>query len=110
MKRYSVSWAYGRNRQNNKITYHYSERTDNVDERIKQYNEGLKFWISRVTDESYIHRNAVNDYYGIKITDSQTKKVVFEDFHLSEEYGYKKEWSYVENGWCGYWKGEWKKI
>ena len=110
MKRYSVSISYGRNRETNKIKYHYFDRTDCVEDTIARYNESLNHWISRVTDENYEYRNQTDDYFGIKITDSQTKKVVFEDYHFSEEYGYKKEFTEVKTDWGGFWKGEWVKV
>lgn len=93
MKRYSVSVAYRRNRKTNKIGYQYCGRTDNVEEAILKYKERLQCWIDRVTDENYEFRNSVDDYCGVRIADSQTKEVVYEECHIPEEYGYKKEYS-----------------
>ena len=104
MKRYSVSVAYRRNRKTNKIGYHYYGRTDNVEEVILEYKERLENWINHVTDENYEFRNySVDDYCGVRITDSQTKEVVYEECHISEEYGYKKEF------YEGY-RSEWVKL
>lgn len=90
MKRYSVSIAYTRNRDTGKVCFHYWGRTDDIEETISNYKGDLQNWISRITDEKYEYREQTNDYRGIKITDSQTKKVVYEDYHVAEEYGYKK--------------------
>jgi hypothetical protein len=62
MKRYSISYAHKVNTKASKsgIKYHYSGRTDNVEKTIAEYKASLFF-------------------RGIRITDSETKKVVFED-------------------------------
>lgn len=110
MKRYSISIAYGRDRKTNKIRFHYSDRTDDVEHAIAFYKECLAGWIECLNDEGYQYRNQTDDYHGIKITDSQTKKTVYQEVHLSEEYGWKKEWTERSNqyGWT-YWHGEFVK-
>ena len=96
MKRYSVSRAYGRNRENGKISFQYDGRTDNVEVTKEQYKKGLDKWIKKITDENYEYRCIIDDYYGIRITDSKTKEIVFEDAHIAEEYGWKKEYIKIE--------------
>lgn len=110
MKRYSISCAYGRDRESGKIDFHYDGRTDNVEKTIAQYEERLKRWIENVENEEYEYRKQTNDYYGIRIKDSQTKKIVYEDIHIAEEYGFKKVFHFVPTEWGGYWSGEWVKI
>ena len=111
MKRYSIAIAYNRCRAKNKVKFHYYGRTDNIEETKEWYFGMLKRWIDNITNEDYEYRNILNDYCGIKITDSTTKEIVFEDCHLSEEYGYKKACeAYTCNGRTFYKVGEWQKI
>lgn len=110
MKKYSVSYARSRDRENNKVKYHYDARTDNVEETIAKYRGYIPYWAKHITDENYEYRNQEDDFYGIRITDSQTKKVVFEECHVAEEYGYKKVFTYVKTEWGGFYKGEWVKL
>ena len=70
----------------------------------------MKKWIEHIKNENYEFRNQTDDFYGIRITDSQTKKVVFEDVHLSEEYGYKKGFEKVKTFYGFYLKGKFEKI
>jgi hypothetical protein len=110
MKRYSISYAYSRNRETNKITFHYDGRTDFPEETIKRYLKGVEMWAEKVTDESYEYRDVVDDYIGIRITDSQTKAIVYENVHLSEEFGWKKVWEHRHGTHCSYWHGEWVRV
>lgn len=105
MKRYSVSIAYGR--KGDKVSYHYWGRTDDVEDMIEHYRERLQNWIKKVQDENYEYKSVVYDYCGMKIVDSKTKQVVFEDAHISEEYGWKKNW--ILNS-IGQYKGVWEKL
>ena len=111
MKRYSISIAYGRDRATNKLRHQYFERTDDVESSIASFKYRLSNWITRLNDESYEYRNQVDDYIGIRITDSQTKEVVYQEDHLSEEFGWRKEWTEKQNsyGWT-YMHGEWVRI
>ena len=90
MKRYSVSIAYGRDRNTRKIKFHYWARTDDVENQVARYKESLASWIARLNDEGYEYRQHTNDYHGIQITDSQTKKIVYQEAHTAEEYGWKQ--------------------
>lgn len=110
MKRYSISSAYTRNRKNGKIGFQYSGRTNDISEEITFYKECLDRWIENVKNENYEFRNQLNDFYGIRITDSQTKSVVYEDVHTSEEYGYKKVFEKVNTIYGFYFKGKFEKI
>ncbi len=109
MKRYSVSIAYYRNRENGKVGFHYSDRTDDVEATIKKYKKSLENWIKIITDENSELRCITSDYKGIRITDSKTKEVVFEDVHIAEEYGWKKEYIKYESGRYGS-TDKWLKI
>lgn len=110
MKRYSVSTAYNRNRTDNKISFQYYGRTDDVEQTIEAYKKRLQNWIENITDENCEYRSVLDDYKGIRITDSKTKEIVFEDVHLSEEYGWEKEYIKTENS--KYYKstGKWLKV
>lgn len=109
MKRYSISIADGR--KNDKIYFHYVDRTDDVEKTIASYKASLASWIDRLNDEGYEYRHMTDNYHGIKITDSQTKKVVYQESHLSEEFGWRKSWTEKLNefGWP-YRHGEWERI
>lgn len=110
MKRYSISIAYGRDRDTSEIRFHYNDRTDDVEEAIARYKASLAGWIERLNDEGYQYRNQINDYHGIQITDSQTKKTVYQESHISEEFGWRKEWTkrFDHHGFP-YWHGEFVK-
>ena len=110
MKRYAVSIAYGRDRITGKIKFHYWGRTDNPDRRIAIYKEELARWVDQLNDEGYEYRRLVYDYHGIKITDSQTKKVVYQEAHTAEEYGWKQIRT-PKQGPCGtYYAVSWERI
>ena len=110
MKRYSISTGYGRTLEGDKVHFNYYGRTDDVQDTICKFKEKLQRWINMFQDESYEYRNHIDDYCAIRITDSQTKQVVFEEIHLPEQYGYKKIKTIVENEYCSYVKGEWIKL
>ena len=98
MKRYSISHVYSIDKKTNKVTFHYFGRTDSVEKAIEEYKENLMDWQKRIQDEDSEYRDLLKQYRGIKITDSQTKQVVYEDLHSSEEFGYRMN------------NGEWEKI
>lgn len=110
MKRYSVSIAYNRNINTGKIKFHYWARTDDVENQIARYQESLASWVARLNDEGYEYRHMMHDYHGIKITDSQTKKVVYQEAHTAEEYGWKQIRT-PKQGRCGtYYAISWERI
>ena len=109
MKRYSVSVAYGRN-EDNKVYFHYHDRTDSPEEVIEKYRKNFIRWSQSVQNINDELRDIVNDYIGVRIVDTQTKKVVFEESHISEELGWKRECEEVKTEWGIYRKGHWVKI
>lgn len=110
MKRYSISYARHRDRDTRKVTFQYDGRTDFPNETIQRYLKGVEYWAQQVTDESYEYRPIVNDFYGIRITDSQTKEIVFEDVRFPEDFGWKKVWELKHGTFCDYWRGEWERV
>lgn len=101
MKRYSISVLYSKNR------FHYVARTDNPDKHIERFQEQLAHWREGVKEES----EWTSEFIGMRITDSKTKEVVFEETHFSEELGYKKEYELVDVGYgCQVTKGHWVKF
>lgn len=109
MKRYSVSKAYSRDYENDKIGFQYDGRTDDVEQAIKEYKERLQCWIECITDENDEYRAYTNNYHGIRITDSKTKEIVYEETHIPEEYGWKKEYIKTEHGYYAS-TGKWLKV
>lgn len=101
MKRYSVSILYHRNH------FNYVARTDNPDENIEKFKKLVDEWRERVKEENPF----TDDFIGMRITDSKTKKVTFEETHYSEELGYKKIYEpfYYANGSCIN-KSRWVKL
>lgn len=82
MKRYAYSTCY------DDYNFQYDGRTDDP-ERIKNlYHRSLENWIKELNDESYPYRGQTNYRFGLRITDSKTKEVVFEEIHTAEEYGW----------------------
>ena len=83
MKRYSYSTCY------DDYNFQYDGRTDDP-ERIKNcYRRELENWIKELNDENYPYRSQTWYRFGLRITDSTTKKVVFEEIHAAEEFGWK---------------------
>lgn len=110
MKRYSIAIAYGR-KENNKVYFHYHGRTDNLEKAIENYHKSFIRWCQSVQDVNDELHDIANNFHGIKIVDSQTKKVVFEEGHISEELGWKKEYEKVLTKWGGYYTRDyWVKI
>lgn len=85
MKRYSVSVLDGKDR------YQCNGRTDNLTKEIEKFKKRLAVWKRCVEEQD----TRTNDYCGIKITDSKTNEVVFEEAHYAEELGYRKEYELV---------------
>lgn len=109
MKRYSIAVADGRN--GNKVYFHYYGRTDNPEEAIAKYRKRFIAWAQEVQNINYEYREMTYNYHGIRIIDSLTKEVVFEESHISEEFGWKKEYEKVETEWGGVCvRGHWVKI
>ena len=92
MKRYSVSRLIYKGR------YIYSDRTDDPAEVIKKKKKSFNNWRNIVSDENNEFHDLVSDCIGIRIVDSQTKEVVFEKAHFSEELGLRKVYERVEIG------------
>ena len=109
MKRYSVSYAYGRDKDGN-VKFHYFARTDDVENTIKEYHNRYIAWCKNICDEEYEFRGVTNDYHGIRITDSKSKDVVFEESHISEELGWKKEYKEVDGQFGKYLSPFWVRI
>ena len=89
MKRYAISREYFRG-VNGKLRFHYYGRTDDVEEAIEFYKGRLNSWVKKLTDENYPYRSEIVDCHGIRITDSETKKVIYEEVHYAEDYGWKR--------------------
>ena len=101
MKRYSVSELYSKNR------FHYVARTDNPDKDVERFKKIVDGWRDRVKEES----EWADEFIGMRITDSKTKEVVFEETHYSEELGYKKVYELVDVGYgCQVRKGHWVRL
>lgn len=109
MKRYSVAYAYGRDK-NNKVYFHYFGRTDDVEDTIEEYHKRYENWRKNICDTEYEFRDVTNNYHGIRITDSKSKDVVFEESHISEELGWKKEYEETEGNFGKYLKPYWVRI
>lgn len=92
MKRYSVSALIYKGR------HIYSDRTDDPAAVIEKFKKSLNNWRNIVSDETNEFHDLVNDCIGIRIVDSQTKEVVFEEAHFSEELGWRKVYERVEIG------------
>ena len=92
MKRYSVATLIYRGR------HIYSDRTDNPAEVIEKFKKSLNNWRNAVSNENNEFHDLADDCIGIRIVDSQTKKVVFEEAHFSEELGWQKIYERVEIG------------
>ena len=93
MKRYSIAVADGR--KDNKVHFHYYGRTDNPEEAIAKYRKSFTRWCQNVQDVKNEEHEIAHSYHGIRITDSLTKEAVFEESHISEELGWKKEYEEV---------------
>lgn len=102
MKRYSISVLYSKDR------FHYVGRTDNPAVEIEKFQKCLENWRELVKEEDEM----TNDFIGLRIVDSKTKEVIFEEIHFSEELGYKKEYELVDIGCygCQIRKGHWVKL
>lgn len=90
--------------------FHYDGRTDNPEEIIAIFKKGLENWEKELNDEAYQFRSQTRYKKGLRITDSQTKKVVFEEVHTSEEFGWKVIFEKVEKNYCTYIKHYFEKI
>ena len=80
MKRYSVSVLYLPDR------FQYAGRVDSVEVAIVKFKDDLSYWRESVLSECPYACSRC----GVRVTDSVTKQVVFEEIHSSEELGYKK--------------------
>ena len=94
MKRYSYSTCY------DDYHFQYDGRTDEPERIIDLYRRALDRWIKELNDENYPYRSQTNYRFGIRITDSKTKEVVFEEIHSAEEYGWNVIKEIVKTEYC----------
>lgn len=83
MKRYSISTSY------DWYKLQYDGRTDDPQKTIEWFRKCIAHWKEELNNENYEYRDFTRYRWRMRITDSKTKEIVFDETHTCEEFGWK---------------------